>query len=280
MTEALSYEFRRAISLRTTWVFLLVALVTGALLAWPQYYLSGASSGTPVSFAVVVTKVAGFYKLAVLLIASFGALSWGHEYRFGLNRLTLSAFPKRWPVLVAKTAGVIVFSAVAWAVSALGAVLLLQAVDARGGINYSLGSVSTAVAGRDGTGAEMHTIVAWHVLGRAMLFIVGYCLIVAAVTTLTRNLTLALIIPNIMLLFLEDVLSAVGNLIHVSSPTATANAVNQVLPFANGLRFAEWTQGSQFATEAVPQMQSTAVFGAWVLLLSILAAVAYQRRDA
>lgn len=279
MASAVLYEFRRATTLRTTWIFLAIAFTMGALTTWPQYYIrSGNVDGAVLSIAQLVADVGGIYQLVLFFIASFAALSWGHEFRFGLNRLTLSAFPKRWPVFAAKTVGVIVFSAVAWLMSVLGGVVLLQLVDRARHVSYALGAVTTYSGSFDINGANVQTqqFIAWHVLGRSLVFVIVYSLIVGAVTVLTRNLTLALIVPNVMLLFAETVLVMVGSLIN----PATANVLNQALPFINGQRFAAWAESGQNSSALVPPVQSTAVFLGWALLLLTLAAASYQKRDA
>lgn len=279
MGTAILYEYRRATSLRTTWVFLLIAFVMGALTTWPQYFLQSANvEGATVSFSRLVADVGSIYQLVLFVIASFAALSWGHEFRFGLNRLTLSAFPKRWPVFGAKTVSIIVFSAIAWLLSVIGGVVLLQLIDKKQTVSYALGEVTVRSTAMDMNGAtvSVQQLTAWHVLGRSLAFVVVYSLIVGAVTAITRNLTLALIVPNVMLLFAETVLVLVGALIN----PATANVLNQILPFVNGQRFAAWAQTGQNASATVPPLQSTAVFVGWCAVLLVVAASTYQKRDA
>ena len=279
MGTAMLYEFRRATTLRTTWVFLAIAFAMGALTTWPQYLML--NNGSTLNFAQLITRVTSVYQLTIFVIAAFAALSWGHEFRFGLNRLTLSAFPKRWPVFAAKTIGIVLFSSLAWLVSAIGGTALLQLIDKGKHVSYTLGDVtvqnlSTPAFDTTGPTVSMESFTAWHVLGRSLVFVVVYSLIVGAVTALTRNLTLALIVPNVLMLFAETVLVMVGALIN----HGTANALNQILPFVNGQRFAEWSTKGQNASEMVPPMQSTTVFVGWAVLLLVVAAFAYQKRDA
>ena len=276
MGTALLYEFRRAMTLRTTWVFLAIAFALGALTTWPQYLMLE-NDGT-ISVAQLITRVTSVYQLTIFVIAAFAALSWGHEFRFGLNRLTLSAFPKRWPVFAAKTIGIVLFSSLAWLVSAVGGVALLQLIDKGKHVVYSLGDVTVRTLSFDPTGqtASTESLTAWHVLGRSLVFVIVYSLIVGAVTALTRNLTLALIVPNVLMLFAETVLVMVGALVN----HGTANVLNQILPFVNGQRFAEWATKGQNASELVSPIQSMAVFIGWAVVLLGIAAAAYHKRDA
>ena len=282
MGSALLYEYRRAVTLRTTWIFLLIAFAMGGLTTWAQYYISGADNGVgSYNIGLLLTRVTSIYQLTVFVIASFAALSWGHEYRFGLNRLTLSVFPRRWTVFIAKTVGIIVFSSAAWLTSAIGGALLLFSVDSKHVVDYSLGVVNSTENIGDGRDPKlvMEHIVAWHWLGRSLAFVVVFSLIVGAVTALTRNLTIALIVPNVMMLFAENVFVLVGNF----ASAATANVMNQVLPFVNGQRFADWSTGSaqgQTASASVPTMQSMTVYLSWAVLLLIGAGISFQRRDA
>ena len=279
MGTAMLYEFRRATTLRTTWAFLVIAFVLGALTTWPQYLML--DNGSALNIAQLITRVTSVYQLTIFVIAAFAALSRGHEFRFGLNRLTLSAFPKRWSVFAAKTIGIVLFSSLAWLISAVGGTVLLTLVDKGGHVSYSLGDVtvrnlSTPAFDTTGPTVSVESFTAWHVLGRSLVFVIVYSLIVGAVTALTRNLTLALIVPNILLLFAETVLVMVGTLINLR----TGNALNQVLPFVNGQRFAEWSTTVQNASAAVAPLQSMAVFLGWAVVLLAAAASTYQKRDA
>jgi len=276
MGTAILYEYRRATTLRTTWVFLAISFVMGALTTWPQFLML--DNGFTINVSQLVARVTGVYQLTVFVIASFAALSWGHEFRFGLNRLTLSAFPRRWPVFAAKTLGIVAFSTMAWLVSVIGGVALLQLIDKANRVSYALGEVTVQSGSINEVGASVSVeqFTSWHMLGRSLVFVIVYSLIVGAVTALTRNLTLALIVPNIMMLFAETVLVMVGSLINPGA----ANALNQILPFVNGQRFAEWATVGQNASELVSPLQSTIVFLGWCVLLLVVAASSYQKRDA
>ncbi|MEI7656096.1 MAG: hypothetical protein WCJ22_04920, partial [Actinomycetes bacterium] len=78
MGSALLYEYRRAVTLRTTWIFLLIAFAMGGLTTWAQYYISGADNGVgSYNIGLLLTRVTSIYQLTVFVIASFAALSWG-----------------------------------------------------------------------------------------------------------------------------------------------------------------------------------------------------------
>lgn len=120
MTGALRYEWARITSIRSTWWLTAVALALSfgfSLLI--GYGLSSESelslTGFSPSFAAVITQGAstGFVPVLVAyLMGLLGVFSFGHEYRHGMIRATLTAVPRRFQVVLAKAAVVALWSAV------------------------------------------------------------------------------------------------------------------------------------------------------------------------
>ena len=131
MIGALRYEWVRIATIRSTWWLTAIAAVSAfgvSLLIANGLKAAADLSGAalPASSAAVITQGSstGFAPLLVaFLMGLVGVFSFGHEYRHGMIRATLTAVPQRWQVLVAKVAVVVAWSgAVATGCLALGVV--------------------------------------------------------------------------------------------------------------------------------------------------------------
>jgi len=184
--ELLNYEWRRARSIRTTWItsFFLIASVAGFA------YLTTLATGDPEVDALPLTDLIGqsiaVNPIALVLLASLGAMAFGHEYRYGTIRLTLTAFPRRTGVFVAKLVMTILLTLGVLAVAAAAAygVLVLVQADTGGGLSWTDLAWQTAVFGMTLSG-------------------LAFCL-----TVITRNHPLGIIGP-LLLSILESVLIAI-----------------------------------------------------------------------
>jgi len=103
MTAALRYEWVRISTIRSTRLVLVAVLVLSALLAWlsanpePAFDEQGNEVGTsPVPWWAAFGGPLG---LTAVLVAVVASQAIGQEYRFGLIRLTLTAFPQRAQIL-------------------------------------------------------------------------------------------------------------------------------------------------------------------------------------
>ncbi len=184
--ELLNYEWRRARSIRTTWItsFFLIASVAGFA------YLTTLATGDPEVDALPLTDLIGqsiaVNPIALVLLASLGAMAFGHEYRYGTIRLTLTAFPRRTGVFLAKLVMTILLTLSVLAVAAAAAygVLVLVQADTGGGLSWTDLAWQTAVFGMTLSG-------------------LAFCL-----TVITRNHPLGIIGP-LLLSILESVLIAI-----------------------------------------------------------------------
>ena len=130
MTGALRYEWVRITSIRSTWWLTGIAvllsfgfsLLIGQGLAAADEF---AGTGFSASSAAVITQGSstGFAPvLPAFVMGLLGVFAFGHEYRHGMIRATLTAVPRRWQVVLAKTAVTAAWAAaVATACVALGA---------------------------------------------------------------------------------------------------------------------------------------------------------------
>lgn len=175
----LSFEWRRARSIRTTWitsVFVVASILAFAYLST----LVPSEDGGPVDATEALTFAAQ-NPLALVLVSSLAAMAFGHEYRYGTIRLTLTAFPARPAVYFVKLLYTLL---IPLAVVALGVV---------GGYGV------IAAAGR-GWAMDWGRL-AWQV----GLWAATIALLAFALTVITRNHPLGIIGP-VLLSILESVL--------------------------------------------------------------------------
>jgi ABC-2 type transport system permease protein len=133
-------EWIKFSSLRSSWITLAITIVVqisfGALLGWDQ----GKNWAELDQEGAALSSVLEGYILAQLVIGVLGVLFVSGEYGTGMIRSTLSAVPRRTPVLLAKA---VVFAAVAlvsMSVASVGAFYAGQAVLSSSGHDVSLGA--------------------------------------------------------------------------------------------------------------------------------------------
>ncbi len=202
MTRVLAFERVRATSLRSTWIFPLIGVVISVLAA-----LLGnvtASDGWSATLSNYVPD--SFTFISALFITIPFAQAFGHEYRDGTMRLTLSLFPHRRQVFAAKLA-------VPTVVAVIGATASVLAISA---IGLTSGHVTDA-------GALPSVLV------RCVGFTVLWGLLVASITVLTRNLAAGVTGVLIWYLLVEQLLlSLVGN---------SVDNLDEYMPLLNGQKW-------------------------------------------
>ena len=168
--RAVRSEWLKLRTLRSTWityaVALLLALGVGALVSFGHGQEVHNHPDRQELFDPVIFTQAGVF-LAQLAIGVMGVLSVTGEYATGMIRASMTAVPKRTPVLLAK---VVVFALVTVAVSLImtfGAFFIGQAILAQWNMNGSLSSPG-AVRGLLG-GAYYLTIIGLIGLGLGFL---------------------------------------------------------------------------------------------------------------
>lgn len=249
MSGALRYEWRRISSVRATWILVGCAIVLSTAFALLFRAAIGSSTGgvegdgAPVLNLTLTENVgASTTNLIVLvLLGTIAAQAFGQEYRHGTIRLTLTEFPKRTPIFIAK----VVVCCVVILVSFLISTAIAYAVFA-----------GNAQIINDGFTSFFGYLV------RACAYLVGFCLVVFAVTVLTRILALGVIIPFAFAAVAEPLLGTlVGQYV---------SWVPKALPFTSG---ADFVTGNDIFRNGL-------VFGAWVIVLTIAGYVVFERRDA
>jgi ABC-2 type transport system permease protein len=285
MRSALRYEWRRLVSVRATWLLLALAIGFSVLLAVLQITLAELNTGIDGRAPIDVILANAHNPISITFISAVAAMTFGHEYRYGVIRLTLTALPRRGRLFAAK--------AIMSAVFAVGAYLLSLAATA----------VTALIAGDDNVRFRPLTArnrtsgdadlgdwssLLWQDLLRAALYVVLFALIAFAITAIMRNLALGIIVPLIASTIFEGLL--IGFL------ETRALWLNDVLPYNNGARFLDWTatgdpvttSGSSsdpmsigFSTaNPISPIQAGVVFTAWAAMLMASAYVLFDRRDA
>lgn len=257
--------------MRATWIMVICAIAVSALLAEILALTisaladaaNGAQGGSPGSGsgsefgagsasdadelqdgrfplgAFVVGSVGSFITLVLLGVVA--AQAFGQDYRHGTIRLTLTLFPRRVNVFWAKA---IVMSAVVVAAYAVSMV------------------VATLVAMPNGRAVDFNPDAAFFaIMGRAMLYMIGFGLIAFAISALTRILALGVIIPVVLAVIAEPLLVALQYWV---------SWLPNILPFTAG-------QGFMGGTD---MWRNGLVYLAWVVALLAAAQITFIKRDA
>ena len=266
MIAVLRYELVRIRTVRSTWIALILAFVLplglGYLIASPStiYSDSGEVVGEgpgdwfgafafPLSLVAVVASVVASQAI-------------GQEYRFGIIRLTLTAFPRRIRVLLAKllvvAAAAIVLTLVAYAGSWLAVTLRGHPTppEAVEGFQTFVGADATL-----------------FVLGA--VFVVLWSFSAFALAGITRQTAVGIAVPIVSGLIIENILQAVLY--------DKAEWLMRILPWSTASRWSGSSEGGGpgFGSDPLPSGWSAlAIFGAWVLAFLIAHTLLFLRRDA
>ena len=220
MIGALRYEWVRLTTLRSTWWLTGASIfVAGGVSYLWSLALNNDDAmrgfGRPAAFAAVLTQGASTSAIPLLvayIMGLFGVFTFGHEYRHGMIRATLTALPQRSNVLSAK----IIVTAV-WA--GLVAVICL-----------ALGALWGFVSGSDVNFSLTVSGVPRVMLGY-VIYVVMFTLIGLGVAAIVRNQAGAIVIMLVVPLVLETVLRLV---IVVPDMFNSIQGVVQFLPFDAG----------------------------------------------
>ena len=247
--NALTYEWRRLWSVRATWIMsFLYLFVTGFFGAAPLF-LGDPKPGSQSWLGLYNTNASILTGLVLSVVAS---QSFGHEYRYGTIRLTLTEFPARERIAFAKTVVLSIYVTImvfaGWSVLGL------------------IGSLAPAgVITSDASGARIDGGVPAQ-LWMVWFFNLSYALFSWSITLLTRNLALGIVFPLLMASLLEFLLTAVTKLAN-GKLDWFANA----LPFRN---LQDWISGMNALHN------SGLVWSLWVVGLYLIASVTFFKRDA
>jgi ABC-type transport system involved in multi-copper enzyme maturation permease subunit len=266
---ALRYELMRIRTIRSTWWLTGLAFVVGVALTtlmswaiWHDFTRHGVEADDLDGLgAVVVTQLAATGELPSLvafLLAMVGILAWGHEYRHGMIRASLTALRSRTAFWVAKYV-----VCVAWTVVVALATMLAS------------GLVATAFLHRWVTVFSAQT---WGVIGRELVYVVILTCLGMAFTAVTRSQAFALVALFLWPLLVEHLVELIFALV----PGLRDHAeLTRFLPFAAGNRLVDVLRSadSTFGDPLSP-VGGGLVFGAVAVVLGVASFLLFHRRDA
>ncbi|MFN8167609.1 MAG: ABC transporter permease [Candidatus Nanopelagicales bacterium] len=262
MSAALRYEWVRITTVRSTRISLVLAVLFAmglGYLATNPNYNEFDDQGLPVGPGTVDWYAAFAFPLLIMaVIASvLAAQSVGQEYRFGLIRLTLTAFPRRGRILTAKILMVVLASVVVTLLSYLGSWI---GVALHGYPTPPANVVETP----DGT-----------FFLRGVVFVVLWALSAFALAGLTRQTAVGIAVPVISGLIAENIVATLLR--------DRAGWLVDVLPWSTASRWASSPLEAEpgVVVDSPPVGWSAlGVFAVWVAILVAFEVVAFLRRDA
>lgn len=269
MRDALTYEWYRIRSIRSTWWITAVAVVVGislsTLFAWAirtELTAHGVQAGDIEQIPpAVVTQLAASGEVpsvVCFLLAILGVFAWGHEYRHGMIRASLTALRSRTALWVAKFLVTAAWVAVVAVVTMLGSALAAQVFI-----------------------SQFAPVFTWEVLGviaRQTVYGVILAWLAMALTALTRSQAFAMVTIFLWPLLVEPLI----HLFFVLVPgLRDHDAVLRFLPFDAGIRMVSVIpQGSGTFGDPLSPLGGAIVFGGLAAVLMAASLVLFHRRDA
>lgn len=249
MIANLVYEWRRLWSVRATWIMTFAYLVLTGLLGAATVFLGDEEFGIQTWKGLYSTNA---NLLVLVMLSVIASQFFGHEYRYGTIRLTLTEFPKRERVVLAKT--------ILLAVYVILATILGWAVLGVVGFIAPEGSIGTEGPGLSINGGEPSEL--WQVL----VFSFAYCLIAMSLTMITRNLALGIVLPLLTFSVIEGLIQLFANLAN-----GNMDWIVDALPFSNG---------TAWLTNLPDSPNSGLIFAAWVAGAYLIGSAMFFKRDA
>jgi ABC-2 type transport system permease protein len=269
MRAAFAYEVARIRSIRSTWWLTGLALFVGVGLSvafsWAIHHDFTTSSVSQSDLdglgAAVVTQLAASGQIPSVvsfILAILGIFAWGHEYRHGMIRASLTALNSRTAFWVAKYAVVAVWVAVVSLVTMLLSGLV--------GVIY-LHSFLNVFDGQT-----------WSIIGRQVIFAVLLAWLGMAFTSLTRSQAFALVALFLWPLLIENLIPVFFLLV---PGLRDHTEVLRFLPFGAGNRMLDVISHptSTFGDPLSP-LGGGLVFGLLAVVLMVASYASFERRDA
>ena len=262
MRGALSYEWVRLRTLRSTWWLTGLSFLVAVLLGLPALGMDGTL--TVVDYGDILTEGGLSVLLISILLSMIGIFAIGHEYRYGTIRPTLSALPRRSNVLAAK---VVVVTGYVFVVALLALVLrYVVAVLILGHRLLDLGLFPSPMA-RVWVGSIVYSVIV--------------ALVGLALAGLFRNIPAAIVTVILLPLLVETILRGLLTLRVFHSIRGFAKA----LPFTAGLQILRYQpvdngDGSNGSRTFPSPVDGLLVFLAFLAIVLGLSWVLFEKRDA
>jgi ABC-2 type transport system permease protein len=270
MTDALRYEWMRIRTIRSTYWLSIIAIVFGVGLSFlvamgVHFSINSANPPTASDLRgmgpAFATQFAAFgvpYFVAYIL-AMLAVLAWGHEYRHGMIRATMTALNSRTAAWSAK----LVVTGL-WVLGVTAVTILL--------------SLLAAWLWLHGDDVGVFTEGTWRVAGRTLLYVLIFCWLAGAFTALVRNQTAALVLLFLWPLAVETVISVVFELV----PALRDNQdVTRFLPFGAGARIvAIYPKAHGAFDDPLSLVGALTIFGGLTAVAVVGSLVLFRKRDA
>jgi ABC-type transport system involved in multi-copper enzyme maturation permease subunit len=269
MRAALAYEWVRIRTIRSTWWLTGLAFVLGVgistLFAWAIHHdftrTSPSANDLDGLGAAVVTQLAASGEIpsvVCFVLAILGIFAWGHEYRHGMIRASLTALNSRSALWAAKYlvvgAWVAVVAFVTMLASGLVSMLFLHEF-------ITVFSAQT-----------------WGIIGRQLVFGVLLVWLAMAFTATTRSQAFALVTLFLWPLLIEHLVQVFFLLV---PGLRDHTDVLRFLPFDAGNRMVDvlHTASSTFGDPLSP-LGGAIVFGGLAVALAVASYLLFEKRDA
>ncbi|MDQ6935235.1 MAG: hypothetical protein M3130_08125 [Actinomycetota bacterium] len=269
MRSALAYEMTRIRTIRSTWWLSGMAVVVGVgistLFSWAissDFHKHGVHQSDLNGLgAAVVTQLGasgGVPSIVGFLLAMIGIFAWGHEYRHGMIRASLTALNSRPSFWVAKylvcAVWVLVVALVTMLLSGLaGSIFLHSYVHVFQGLT-------------------------WSIIGRELVYVVLLTWLAMAFTSLTRSQAFALVAIFLWPLLVESLFHVFFMLV---PGLRDHTSILRFLPFEAGNQMINVLShpASTFG-DPLTALGGTIVFGGLAVVLMVGSFVLFGRRDA
>jgi ABC-2 type transport system permease protein len=289
MIAALRYEWTRLATLRSTWWIsggtLLVGILVTTIAAlifrfninqdllagqtlddeWSRFYVEAAMTQ--------FSNVDPMFYLLAFVASILGVLAWGHEYRHGMIRATLTAVPQRSAVFAAKYVVVALWITVLVVISCLVSLVVALIVLAGVDVDYQpLGMLEA--------------------IGRHIVYAVLLAWLAMSLTVLVRHQTFSLVLIFLWPMGIETLLKGLAGIVSAVSGKDGLLEATRFLPFNAGGRimqnFGTTPDGIGFGLQKDLNLfgdplsfwGGLIVFGGFTLLLMGAALASFQSRDA
>ncbi|MCZ4498944.1 MAG: hypothetical protein JWQ74_1497 [Marmoricola sp.] len=269
MRSALAYEWTRIRTLRSTWWLTGLALVLGVgistLFSWAiqhEFSLHGTSSEDLDQLGpILVTQLAATGQIpsvVCVILAILGIFAWGHEYRHGMIRASLTALSSRTAFWSAKFLVVGV-----WVAVVAGLTLVLSGVVGELFLHEYLTVLNADT---------------WSIIGRQVAYGVLLTWLAMAFTAITRSQAFALVTIFLWPLLIE---SLVGLFFLLVPGLRDNDEVLRFLPFAAGRRMVDVLSSADSTFgDPLSALGGFVVFGGVTAVLMAVSFVLFSRRDA
>ncbi|MGH3412906.1 MAG: hypothetical protein ACRDPH_07490 [Marmoricola sp.] len=269
MLAALRYELTRIRTIRSTWLLTGLAFVLGVLItllvSWAAAHQFGEHGVRPGELGglgpIVVTQLAATGRvpsLVAFLMAIVGIFAWGHEYRHGMIRASLTALRSRASLWVAKYVVCAMWAAVVTVVTMLVAGLVASAF---------LGDYVHVFSGQT-----------WAEIGRTEIYVVILTWLGMAFTAVTRSQAFALVMLFLWPLLVEGLITLVFTVVPGLNDYSD---LTRFLPFRAGYQLLNvLSPGSSTFGQPLTALGGAVVFGGITAVLMIASRLLFGRRDA